>query len=205
MYRSNKGIGLLGAPAALAAAVFALAPTPALAETPSGADLLLPKMDEFVPALIAFIIIWVVLAKFAWPSVLNMMEKRQQKIQDDLDAAAQSKEAARKEREEHEALIADARRQADDIIAEAKREADEQRAELMAKAQQDAAAVVAKSHDAVNSERRKAMIELSSSVVDLSVEIAGKIIGDNLSVEEQRRLAEKYLAEVGSADDKQQA
>ena len=44
------------------------------------------------------------------------------------------------------------------------------------------------------------MIELSSSVVDLSVEIATKIIGDSLSEEDQRRLAEKYLAEVGSSD-----
>ena len=52
----------------------------------------------------------------------------------------------------------------------------------------------------MDSERHKAMIELSSSVVDLSVEIASKIIGNDLSVEEQRRLAEKYLAEVGKSD-----
>ena len=45
------------------------------------------------------------------------------------------------------------------------------------------------------------MIELSSSVVDPSVEIAGKIIGNDLSEAEQRRLAEKYLAEVGTGHD----
>ena len=65
-----------------------------------------------------------------------------------------------------------------------------------------AADIIAKAHGAVDSERHKAMIELSSSVVDLSVEIASKIIGNDLSVEEQRRLAEKYLAEVGEPDER---
>ena len=44
------------------------------------------------------------------------------------------------------------------------------------------------------------MVELSGSVVDLSVEIAGKIIGNDLTDAEHRALAEKYLAEVGSSD-----
>ena len=176
----------------------ALAPTPALAEAPSGADLLLPKPAEFIPALIAFLVIWVVLAKLAWPSILGMMEKRQQKIQEDLDAAAQSKKDAEQARREYEAQIADAHHRADEIISQAKREAEEQRSAILAKAQKDAAATVAKAHDAVDSERRKAMIELSGSVVDLSVEIASKIIGNDLAESDQRRLAERYLAEVSS-------
>ena len=69
---------------------------------------------------------------------------------------------------------------------------------MLAKAQREAADIIAKAHGAVD----KAMIELSSSVVDLSVEIASKIIGNDLSEEEQRRLAEKYLAEVGAPDER---
>ena len=46
------------------------------------------------------------------------------------------------------------------------------------------------------------MVELSDSVVDLSVEIAGKIIGDSLDEAGQRKLAEKYLEEVGSLNDR---
>ena len=58
--------------------------------------------------------------------------------------------------------------------------------------------VIAKAHGAVDSERHKAMIELSGSVVDLSVEIATKIIGNDLTEDQQRKLAEKYLAEVSA-------
>lgn len=198
MNRNMKSLGVAGI-----VATAALTPTPALAEGLSGADLLLPKMAEFVPALIAFLIIWIVLAKLAWPSILEMMEKRQQKIQGDLDAAAKERADAEAEHKEYQQQIANARKEASEIIAKAKREAEEERSRILAKAQEDAAATVAKSHDAVSSERRKAMIELSSSVVDLAVEISSKIIGNDLSVEDQRKLAEKYLAEVSAPHDKQ--
>ena len=85
--------GLLARAGAAAAAAVLATPTFALAEG-VGADILIPKPAEFIPALIAFLIIWIVLAKLVWPQVLQMMDKRQQKIQDDLDAAAKSKQEA---------------------------------------------------------------------------------------------------------------
>lgn len=179
--------------------------TPALAlaeESAVGPDILIPKPAELIPALIAFIVILLVLAKLVWPSVLDMMEKRQQKIQDDLDAAERSKIQAAEEAKSYEAKILEAHHEADAIVAKAKKEAEEVRSAVLAKAQREAADIIAKAHGAVDSERHKAMIELSSSVVDLSVEIASKIIGNDLSVEEQRKLAEKYLAEVGTPDER---
>ena len=179
--------------------------TPAVAlaeESAVGPDILIPKMAEFIPALIAFLIILAVLAKLVWPPVLEMMEKRQQKIQSDLDAAERSKLQAAEEAKSYEAKILDAHHEADAIVARAKKEAEEVRSAVLAKAQREAADIIAKAHGAVDSERHKAMIELSSSVVDLSVEIASKIIGNDLSVEEQRKLAEKYLAEVGASDER---
>ena len=178
-------------------------PVVALAEESAvGPDILIPKMAEFIPALIAFLVILLILVKLVWPPVLDMMEKRQQKIQDDLDAAERSKVQAAEEARSYEAKILDAHHEADAIVAKAKKEAEEVRSAVLAKAQREAADIIAKAHGAVDSERHKAMIELSSSVVDLSVEIASKIIGNNLSVEEQRKLAEKYLAEVGASDER---
>ncbi len=197
MNSNTKRRGLVGVITALAV----LIPTPAFAEAPSGPEILLPKMAEFIPALIAFLVIWVVAAKFVWPSVLGMMDQRQQKIQGDLDAAAAEKASAVKEHQEYQAQIANAQNEADEIIAEAKAQAEAERARILAKAQEEAAATVAKARDAVSSERRKAMAELSDSVIDLSVEIAGKIIGNSLSDSDQRKLAEKYLVEVGGGHD----
>lgn len=172
-------------------------PVPAYA---AGADILLPKPAEFIPALIAFLIIWLILAKLAWPMIIGILDARQTKIEGDLKAAADAKDQAEENARTYEQRIYDAEREAADIIDAAKRSAEEERAEILAKAQREAAATIAKSRDAVEAERKKAMVELSSSVVDLSVEIASKIIGNDLDASQHRALAEKYLAEVGSSD-----
>ena len=168
---------LAGVGAAVAAAVAAM-PTTALAEG-VGADILIPKPAEFIPALIAFLVIWIILAKLAWPQIIGMMDKRQEKIQSDLDAAEQSRIEAAQSVKDSEGEILMARHEAEEIIAKAKKEAEGERS-------------------AIESERSTAMVELSGSVVDLAVEIASKIIGDGLSEQQQRVLAEKYLAEVSA-------
>lgn len=200
MNSGKRGQGQLAA-AGLAAALVAASPSVALADV-SGPDILLPKASEFIPALIAFAIIWAILAKLAWPSILKMMEDRENKIKSDLDDAERAKNDAAASAEEYKARISEADRKAEEIIAEAKKEAEAQRAEIISKAQQDAAQIITKAHGAIESERHKAMIELSGSVVDLSVEIASKVIGDSMDEDQQRRLAEKYLTEVGSLNDK---
>lgn len=174
-------------------------PSVALAdEGASGAAILLPKPAEFIPALIAFLVIFALVAKFVWPSVLHMLDKRQEKIQSDLDAAAKSREEANKDREIAAAGIDAAKQKANEIVSAAKREGEEERSRIIEQARAEAAEILTKGRDAVEAERRHAMAELSDSVVDLSVEIAGKIIGNELTEEQQRALAEKYLAEVGT-------
>lgn len=168
-----------------------------------GAQILIPKPAEFFPSLVAFIIIWVILAKLAWPSILKSLDARQEKIQGDISAAEKSRQKAAEDQEAYAEQLANAQTKADQIVADAKRQAEEERSRILTKAQEEASATISKAHDAVDSERRKAMIELSGSVVDLAVDIASKIIGNELSVDEQRRLAEKYLEEVGKDNDKQ--
>ncbi|WP_294489314.1 F0F1 ATP synthase subunit B [uncultured Ruminococcus sp.] len=176
-------------------------PVAALAEEENtGIKLLMPNMAEFIPACVAFIIIFVILSKFAWPTILKMMEDREAKIQGDLDAAEQAKTQAQTDAKAYEERLAEAEREAAEIVAAAKREAEEERARILAKAQKDAAATIAKARDAVESERKKALVQLSGSVVDLSVEIASKIVGDDLTDDQHRKLAERYLAEVGSTN-----
>ena len=195
--KTHSGARKLSALAAAALATGTLSGCSA----PDSAQILIPKPAEFVPALIAFLIIWFVLAKFAWPMIMKTLDDRENKIKGDLDAAEHAKAEAEEEKREYAAQIADAHTKADQIVAEAKKEAEQERSQMLARAQKEAAATVAKSRDALETERRKAMIELSSSVVDLSVEITGKIIGDDLTEDQQRKLAEKYLNEVGKPDE----
>ncbi|HQE70272.1 MAG TPA: F0F1 ATP synthase subunit B [Atopobiaceae bacterium] len=181
--------------------MMAACPTVACAEEASGGiKLLLPAPAEFFPALISFIIIFVILSKTAWPMVLKMMEDRENKIAADIAEAADLRAAAAAEKGAAEAEVAKAKREAADIIAAAKRKAEKERSRILAVAQKDAAETIGRGKDVVEFERKRAMEELSKSVVDLSVEIAGRIIGNDLTDAEHRALAEKYLQEVGGSD-----
>ena len=135
MKSTTKG-QLMGAGAATAAALLAT-PTFALADEAVGADILIPKPAEFIPALIAFLIIWIALAKLVWPQVMKMMDERQKKIQDDLDAAEKSRLEAAESAKSYEEKIVEAHREADKIISAAKKEAEEERSHVLAKAQRE--------------------------------------------------------------------
>ena len=170
-------------------------------EANAGMTLLMPNLSEFLPACVAFVIIFLIMAKYAWPMVLQMMDAREQKIQGDLDAAAQARSKAEEAEAGISARIDEAERQAQGIVAEAKKNAENERSRIIAEAQTSAQALIAKAHASVADEREKAMIELSGQVVDLAVEIASKVIGDALDEDEQRVLAERYLMEVGNLND----
>jgi len=180
-----------------------LAPRVALGEEEvnTGMRLLKPNMAEFIPACVAFIIIFLVLSKFAWPKVLKTMDDREKKIADDFAAAEKAREDAESVEAELNQRRETAEREAQQIVAEAKKLAENERSRIIAEGQSSAQKLITKARESVSDEREKAMIELSGQVVDLSVEIATKIIGDSLSTKQQRELAERYLTEVGSLND----
>lgn len=108
-----------------ASAAALLMPVSAFAEDgAAGADILIPKMAEFIPALIAFLIIWIVLAKVALPGIAKTLEERGKKIEESLDEAEKTKQEAIAKRAESDSIVTDARRQAADIVLEARKDAE---------------------------------------------------------------------------------
>ena len=189
--------------ATVAAAIssFVLAvPAQAFAEESSNkAEILIPKMAEFIPALIAFLIIWVVLAKFAWPQILSMMDERGKRIQESLDEAETTKKKASASRTEYDELVIDARRKSADIVLEARKDAEAERARIIEAAHKEAEDIIAKAHANAEDERNAIYAAAAASIADLSVSVASKIVGETLDQDgEQRRLIERYVKEAGS-------
>ena len=201
MANSSNRASLIARATTIAASAVLLAPIPAFAEESAGGiTLLVPALAELIPATIAFLIIFIVMSKLVWPTVVKMMDERENKILGDIEAAEKAKEEAQADAQSYKDQLATAEREASDIIAAAKRRAEEERAQILADAQKDAAATIARGKDVIDAERKRAMEDLSKSVIDLSVEIAGKIVGNDLSDDEHRALAAKYLQEVGDSD-----
>lgn len=187
------------AAAALTGVMLAMPVSAFAEESENKAEILVPKMAEFVPALIAFLIIFIVLAKFAWPQILQTMEERGKRIKDSLDEAETTKRKAIEARKESDALVTDARRQAADIVLEARKDAESERARIIEAAHKEAEEIIAKAHTTVEDERKSIYAGAASSIADLSVAVATKIVGEALEDEaEQKKLIERYIQEAGS-------
>lgn len=184
---------------------FALAltfsPTVALAEEErSGIALLIPTPAELIPAIVAFIIIFIVLIKLVWPTVMKMMNDREALLNEQVEAAEEAIRKSKEAEREAEEIVADAHRKGADVVAAAKQEAEQERTRILYEAQKQSLEIIEKGHKAVDSERQRAMADLSRSVADLSVDIAGKIIGTSLDDEAHRRLAMRYLDEMENSN-----
>ena len=166
----------------------------------AGADILIPKPAEFVPALIVFLVIWFILAKFAWPKVLEILEKRQQTIEDSIQEANDTKDKARELRAQADEVVADARRKASEIVLEARADGEKERARIVADAHTEAEDIISKAREHAADEQRRIYANATDSIAKVSVAVASKIVGEDLrnDDEKQRELIKKYIAEVGS-------
>ena len=171
-----------------ASAAALLMPVSAFAEDgAAGADILIPKMAE------------IVLAKVALPGIMKTMEERGKKIEESLDEAEKTKQEAIAKRAESDSIVTDARRQAADIVLEARKDAESERARIIEAAHKEAEEIIAKAHTTVEDERKSIYAGAASSIADLSVAVATKIVGEALEDEgEQKKLIERYIQEAGS-------
>jgi len=161
-------------------------------------ELIIPQTSEMLVNVVAFLVLFVVLAKFAFPPITKMLDERANKIRESLEKAEDTRVEAERLLEEYKVQMAEARSEAAQVIEQGRKVAESMKAEILAKAKEEAEAEKAKAIAAINAEKEAAMAELKGQVADLSVAVAGKIIGASLTKADHEALIEKYLAEVGS-------
>ena len=94
--------------------------------------------------------------------------------------------------------LAEAKATAAQIVADAKAAGTAAKADITAQAQREASDMIAKAQVAIDAEKKAAIAELQGSVADVSIAVASKLIGSDLSDDEHRALIERYVNEAGS-------
>lgn len=178
----------------------ALTATPALAqEGKAKADLLSPSYGLMFWTLIIFLVLMVVLARFAFKPITAAVEAREQKLEDAIEAARRDREEAARLLAEHRAALDASRGEAQKIIADARVAAERVRAELVEQAHAEQASMLARARSEIEGEKVKAIGELRREAVDLAIAGAGKVIEKNLDAASNRQLVESFLASVTPA------
>ena len=195
-YKAKAWLALTGAAASASLAFPALAF--AEMEEKTGIAVIAPDMIETVPMLIAFIVLVIILAKFGWPMFEGMLEKREKTIAEALRLSEEARIESERVLAEYRTELAGAKAQAAQIVAEAKQTGEAVEADIKKRAEEEAAAMIEKARVAIEAEKKAAMADLQGSVADLSIDVASRLVGSDLSDDEHRKIIERYVKEAGS-------
>ncbi|KRN14768.1 F0F1 ATP synthase subunit B [Lactobacillus gigeriorum DSM 23908 = CRBIP 24.85] len=122
-----------------------------------------------------------------------MMEKRRQKVINDLDSAASERKRAETLANEREAALKNSRQEATKILSDAKDNAQKTSTEIVAGANSEAASIRQKAEEDAKQAKAKALEDARQQVADISVAIAEKVIAKNLSAEDQKDLVDQFI------------
>lgn len=157
---------------------------------------LLPETNEILWGAFGFTVVFLFLAKFAWPAMKKAMNARTEKIQSDLDAAEQAKTEAEAVKADYEAKVADAKREAGRIIEEARQSADQLKADQQTRLNEELANARAQAQADIDAAKGQAMAELRGEVADIAIGAAEAVVGANLDRNAQIQLIEDYINRV---------
>lgn len=153
----------------------------------------------FIAYLINFLILVFLLQRFAYRPVLNMLEQRRQRIADGLGAAEKAQQEAAAQQAEFEKELAKARQEATDQASKIAQETERMREQILADARQEAEEIVTRAREQLDVERQQLQAELQRQMVDVTVAMTRKVVGQTLDENAQRQLVNRFLAEMGES------
>ena len=145
----------------------------------------------------AFLVVFLLLAKYGFPIITDMVEKRKQFIDESLSSAREANEKLANIKAECQTLLQEAQERQSQILKEATRTGNQIVAESKTKAQEEAARIIEDARHQIQAETERAQRDIRSQVADLSLQIAGKILSREMQKEEeQQKWIDQILAQI---------
>lgn len=165
-------------------------------------NLMLPDSGLLFWMTIIFAIVLFILAKFGFPMITEMVEKRNRRINDSLEAARRAEEAIASLNEEQERIMAQTRAEQARLMKEASQERERMMAKAAQEAREEAQKIMEEARVRINEEKEAALRDVRREVALLSLAVAEKVVRKELSTEEGRNeLVDKLVDELSSVND----
>lgn len=160
--------------------------------------LALPQLIPTIITLVSVFILYLILKKFLYTPVTNFLESRKDKIQGDLSEAKALKDETAKLKSDYESKISDLKLEGQEIIENSRQRGNEIKDTILNEARQEAQVIVDRARKDIVREREKAYEDIKKSTGEMAVLIASKIMEENITLENQENLIDKFIGEVGS-------
>ena len=160
-------------------------------------DLITPGLGLVFWTIITFLILLIILKKFAWKPILGAVSEREESIKNALLSADNARKEMQNLQADNQRILQEARMERDSLLKDAREMKDKMVADAKNEAQAQGLKMIEQAKAAIESEKNAAMAELRAQVSNLSIEIAEKLLKDELSNKEaQVKLVEKMLGDA---------
>jgi len=144
-----------------------------------------------------FLILLVLLWKFAWGPIMKAVKAREDMISNALDSAEKAREEMKVVQADNEIILRKAREERDKILRDARAAYDRMMAEAKEKGQSESDALVRRARELIEREKVSAVAEVKKEVARLAIEVASKVVGETLKSDaEQQKLIERYIKDI---------
>lgn len=158
-------------------------------------DLLTPSPGLIFWTLIAFLIAFFILAKFAWPAIVNGLKEREKTIADSLATAERVKSEMAQLKSENEALMAQAREERATMLREAKETKDKIINEAREQAKTEANKIIVEANAAIENQKMAALTDIKNQIGNMVVEVSEKVIRRELNSAAEQETYIRKLAD----------
>ncbi len=153
-------------------------------------NLLTPAFGLLIWTLLAFLIVFFILKKFAWPAIIGGLKKREESIADSLATAEKVRAEMSQLKSENEALLAKAREERGQMLKEARETKDKIINEAKEQAKLEANKIITDAQAAINTQKMAALTEVKNQMGKLVIEVSEKVLRKEL---EDKGAQENYI------------
>jgi F-type H+-transporting ATPase subunit b len=165
-----------------------------------GAALFQVNLFWVIVSALNFIVFFVIIWTFAFKPVSKMLTDRRDRIEQGLKDAEQARRDRENAEAERVATLAEARKEANEILARSQKVAQETREADIAATREELERMRVRAASEIEAEKQRAIGELRGEVADLALAAAGRVVGESMTDDRQRRLVQEFLASTDDAD-----
>ena len=143
-------------------------------------ELVLPGIGLIFWMTLSFLILAFILGKFGWPVIVQALDKRETKISEALELAEKTREEMKALQANNEQLLREAKEERDAILAEARKVSQKMYDEAKEKDNEEAQRILTSAKENIHYEQMKAIAEVRNTIAELSLEIAGKVLSEEM-------------------------
>lgn len=162
--------------------------------------LITPDIGVIFWTVVTFLVVLLILGKFAWKPILKAIDEREKSMKEDIEKAQKTREEAEELISKQKNLLEEARKESSAMVEEGKRATEKVKADMLEQAKRAEKEIVEQGRKKVEQEARNAIQGIKEQAADLAIAAARKLIISSLDEKEQKRLMEDYIKDLSEKD-----